>query len=210
MKPLQTGRCLIAATLLMGAVTAQAASDECVIDKMMRDNRVAMDKMAVGLYENGVKKPVNAAIDSAPNVKDASCLPMLDQLDTLMRMRIPSIGGAMGGLMTKIMDMACDMANSYLEQMANSVEIGYSDPLGIASVGIGGTTGGDGGAQIEEYDLSEVVGDAVMDSVGSAAGGAVRNSVGDLKNKLPTGPTNRQPQIDSTIRQEVKGAINGL
>ena len=199
----------MATALLVGALNAQA-NDECVIDKLMRDNRVAMDKMAVGLYENGVKKPILDAIDSAPDVKDASCLPMLDQLDTLMRMRIPSIGGAMGGLMTKIMDMACDMANSALEGMVNSVQIGYSDPLGIASVGIGGTTGGDGGMQVEEYDLTEVVGDAVMSGAGSAIGGAVRGGVGDLKNQLPTGPTNRQPSLDSTVRQEVRGAINGL
>ncbi|MCF6783410.1 hypothetical protein [Stutzerimonas stutzeri] len=205
----RAGKVLGATALLLGALNAQAA-DECVIDQLMRDNRVAMDKMAVGLYENGVKKPVNQAIESAPDVKEASCLPMLDQLDTLMRMRIPSMGGAMGGLMTKIMDMACDMANGALEQLANSVEIGYSDPLGIASVGIGGTTGGDGGLEVERYDISEVIGDAVMQEAGSAMGGAVRGGVGDLKNQLPTGPTNRQPNIESTIRQEVKGAINGL
>lgn len=200
---------MLATAVLMSALSAQA-SEECVIDDLMRQNRVAMDKMAVGLYENGVKKPVTKAIDSAPDVKDASCLPMLDQLDTLMRMRIPSIGGAMGGLMTKIMDMACDMANSALEGLANSVEIGYSDPLGIASVGIGGTTKGDGGMEVERYDISEVIGDAVMDGAGSAIGGAVRGGVGDLKNQLPTGPSNRRPSFDNTIRQEVKGAINDL
>lgn len=210
MTGLTKGRTLVAVALLAGAMSAQAANDECVIDAIMRENRVAMDKMAIGLYENGVKKPMNQAIDSAPDVKDAACLPILDQMDSLMRMRIPSIGGAMGGLLTKIMDMACDMANSYLEQMVNSVDIGYSDPLGIASVGIGGTTNGDGGLAVEEYDLSEKVGDAVMDEVGSAVGSAVRERVGDLRNSLPSGPSNRTPNIDQTIRQEVKGAINGL
>jgi len=186
-----------------------ANDDDCEIDKMMRDTRVQMDKMAVGIYENGVKKPVNAAIKSAPSVKDASCLPMLDKLDMLMRMRIPSIGGALGGVMTMIRDMACDMANSYLENMANSVQVGYSDPLGIASIGIGGTTG-QGGSQIEEYDLGEVVKDSVGNAVGGAIGGAVSNTAGDLRKSLPTGPSDRRSSINSTINQEVKGAINGL
>lgn len=210
MKWVRVWRFMIASILMASAFTAQAASDECEIDKIMRDNRVQMDKMAVGIYENGVRKPIESAIKSAPTVKDASCLPMLDKLDMLMRMRIPSIGGALGGLMTKIMDMACDMANSYLESMANSVQIGYSDPLGIASVGIGGTTGGDGGMQVDEYDLGEVVEDAAMGAVGSAVGGAVRGNASDLRKNLPTGPVDRAPRIENTVRQEVNGAINGL
>lgn len=200
----------LGACVLMGfAVFASAADDDCDLDNMMRDARVQMDKMAVGIYENGVGKPMNEAIKSAPSVKDASCLPMLDKLDMLMRMRIPSVGGMMGGVMTMIRDMACDMANSFLESAASSVQIGYSDPLGIASVGIGGTTG-QGGQQVETYDIGKVVQDAAINQIKGAAGSAVRSGAGELRNSLPTGPVDRAPSIDRTINNEVRGAINGL
>lgn len=210
MKWQRVWRFMIACILMASAFTVQAASDECEIDEIMRETRVQMDKMAVGIYANGVRKPVESAIESAPTVKDASCLPVLDTLDMLMRMRIPSIGGALGGLMTKVKNMACNMANSYLEGLTNSVQIGYSDPLGIASVGIGGTTGSDGGMKVDEYDLGEVVEDAAMGTVGSAVGGAVRGNASELRKNLPTGPVDRAPRIENTVRQEVNGAINGL
>lgn len=200
----------LGACVLMGmAALANAADDDCELDNMMRDARVQMDKMAVGIYENRVAKPMNSAIKSAPTVKEASCLPMLDTLDMLMRMRIPSMGGMMGGVMTMIGDMACEMANSFLEDSVNSVQIGYSDPLGVASFGIGGTTG-QGGQQVETYDISKVVQDAAVNQIKGAAGSAVRGSAGDLRNKLPTGPVDRTPSIDRTINSEVRGAINGL
>jgi hypothetical protein len=191
------------------AAAAVAEDDTCIIDQVMKDNRVAMDKMAAGIYETNVNKPMKTAIESAPSVKDAACLPMLDTLDTLIRLRIPSIGGVMGGFMTKIRDMACSMANSYLENLANKAQFNYSDPLGVASVGIGGNTNGTGGTQVENYDLSKVVEDQATTIIKQKVqqGTSETNSA---INQLPVGPTNRTPHIDNTIRNGMNDALNGL
>ncbi|WP_326430283.1 hypothetical protein VQ574_21410 (plasmid) [Stutzerimonas frequens] len=197
------------ACLLLSANALAAASDECELDGMMRETRIEMDKMAVGIYDTNVAKPVGKAIESAPTVKDAACLPILDSLDTLMRMRIPSIGGAMGAIMTQIRTMACKMANSFLSQLASKAQINVSDPLGIASVGIGAETGGDGGVAVETYDISEVAKDAAMGAIKDKLN-SKRGDAGKLLNQLPNGPQNRTPRIESTIRQEVNSAIKGL
>lgn len=202
-------RTLGVACLLLSTNLLAATSDECELDGMMRDNRVAMDKMAVGIYDTNVAKPIGKAIESAPTVKEASCLPMLDALDTLIRMRIPSIGGAMGSIMTQIRDMACKMANDYLTQLSSQAQINVSDPLGIASVGIGANTNGNGGVDVEQYDFGEVVKDAATNAAGGVLSGA-RGDAGKLINQLPNGPQNRTPRIENTIRKEVNSAIKGL
>lgn len=200
---------------LLGAALWGAASgafaftdDECELDSMMNERRIQLDKMAVGIYENNVTKPIGAAIESAPTVKAASCLPVLDKLDALMRMRIPSMGGVMGGIMTKIADMACSAANSYLSNMANSVQIGYSDPYGIASVGIGGSTNG-GGTQVETYDVAEVAA-RVAENAARAAMNKGSSEAGQVVRQLPSGAPNRTQSIESRANSEVNSAINGL
>lgn len=202
-------RTLGVACLLLSTSALAAASDECELDGMMRDNRVEMDKMAVGIYDTNVAKPIGKAIESAPTVKEASCLPMLDALDTLMRMRIPSMGGAMGAVMTQLRDMACEMANSYLTQLSNQAQINVSDPLGVASVGIGANTNGNGGVDVDTYDFGEVVKDAATSAAGGVLNGA-RGEAGKVVNQLPNAPQNRTPRIDNTVRKEVNSAINGL
>lgn len=191
-----------------GAVNAASYDDgECELDQMMSDTRVEMDRMAIGMYENGVLDPTMDAIESAMDVKTASCLPILDQLDSLMRIRIPSMGGAMGNVMSMIRDLACDMLNSAIEGIVSDISIGYSDPLGIASIGVGTTTDGSNGTQIETYDLGEVVIDAAI----GAGTDAVGNSASGLTDKLPSGPTDRSSSSSTTtIDREVRGAINGL
>jgi hypothetical protein len=202
-------RALGVACLLLSTSALAAASDECELDGMMRDNRVEMDKMAVGIYDNNVAKPIGKAIESAPTVKETSCLPMLDSLDTLMRVRIPSMGGAMGAVMTQIRDMACEKANSYLTQLSNRAQINVSDPLGVASVGIGANTNGNGGVDVDQYDFGEVVKDAATSAAGGVLNG-VRGEAGKVVNQLPNAPQNRTPRIDNTVRKEVNSAINGL
>ena len=196
---------------LLGAALWGAASgafaftdDECELDSMMNERRIQLDKMAVGIYENNVTKPIGAAIESAPTVKDASCLPMLDTLDMLMRMRIPS----MGGIMTKIADMACSAANSYLSNMANSVQIGYSDPYGIASVGVGGSTNG-GGTQVDSYDVGDVAA-RVAENAARAAMNKGTSEAGQVVRQLPSGAQNRTRSVESRANSEVNSAINGL
>lgn len=201
--------CGLLLLMASAAVSAAPAADDCEIDEMMRAARVEMDKMAVGIYDNNVAKPIGAATEAAPNVKDASCLPMLDTLDGLLRMRIPSIGGAMSGIMSKVRDMACDMANGYLEQLANRAQVNVSDPLGVVSIGVGATTGTDGGISVEEYDFGKVVEDAAINSAGSVIKGS-GNEARQVINQLPNGVQNRTPRIESTVRQEVNSAINGL
>lgn len=188
---------------------AATADDTCIIDTIMKDNRVAMDKMVAGIYKANVTDQMKAAIDAAPSVKDASCLPILDTLDSLIRLRIPSIGAIMGGLMTKIRDMACNMANSYLEQLASKAQFNYSDPLGVASVGVGLTTDGSNGVSTETYDLSKVVEDAATQAVKQKIQQEVRDA-GNAIGRMPSGPANRVPKVEDTISNGLKDAINGL
>ncbi|MDH4602449.1 MULTISPECIES: hypothetical protein [Pseudomonas syringae group] len=201
---------VVALGLCFCAVQASAATadDGCIIDTVMKENRVSMDKMVAGIYKANVTDQMAKAVDAAPSVKDASCLPMLDTLDSLIRMRIPSIGGALGGLMTKIRDMACNMANSYLEQVAAKAQFNYSDPLGIASVGIGATNGV-GGTQTSTYDLSKVV----EDTATKIAKDKLRqgtNETNSVINSLPAGPSNRVPRAETTIPNVMMDSVNGL
>ena len=195
-------------TFSTALASAAAADDGCIIDTVMKDNRVNMDKMVAGIYKANVSDQMAKAVDAAPSVKDASCLPMLDTLDALIRMRIPSIGGIMGGLMTKIRDMACNMANSYLEQIAAKAQFNFSDPLGIASIGIGATNGV-GGTQTSTYDLSKVVEDAAT----KIAKDKIRqgtNETNSIINSLPAGPSNRVPRAETTIPNAMMDSVNGL
>ncbi|MDU4254471.1 hypothetical protein [Pseudomonas sp.] len=196
--------------LFFAATGAMAGtSGDCELDQMMTSARQEMDKMAVGIYDTNVSKPMSTATSSAPTVKDASCLPILDQLDQLMRMRIPSMGGAMGGIMTKIRDMACSTANGYLKQLSNRAQINVSDPLGVASVGIGATTDGSGGIQTDTYDFGKVVEDAATSATGTVLSGA-KSQAGQVVNQLPGGVQNRTPRVETEVRKGVNDAINGL
>lgn len=180
-----------------------AASDvNCDIDQMMVSNRQAMDKMTAGIF----KETMGTAIENAPNVKDASCLPALDTLDTLIRLRIPSIGGMMGGLMTKIRDMACDVANGFIENAVNKASVSYTDPLGISSVGIGGTTGGNGGVAVDDYDLTDQIEKGVID----AGKGVIKGPTNEVLNEIPKAPVDRNPRIDRSISGELSEAVRGL
>lgn len=202
----------LALTLTASAQCIYAATvvdDTCIIDTVMKDNRVQMDKMVAGIYDTNVNATMKKAIESAPSVKDAACLPMLDTFDTLIRMRIPSLGGVLGGFMTKIRDMACNMANKYLEDLANRAQFNYSDPLGVASVGIGGTTNGNGGTKVDEYDLSKVVEDSATSVIKQKVQQGT-NETNSAINNLPLGPTNRTPRVENTINNGIKDAINGL
>lgn len=203
---------IISSTVSVSAESASAqssADDECKIDEILKENRVAMDAMAAGVFEQSVSKPVGSAIESAPKVKDASCLPMLDALDSMMRLRIPSTGMAAGALLTRLRDMACNMANTYLERMANGMNFNISDPLGVASVGVGATTDGSSGVQTETYDFGEVVGGAIMQEVKKEASQVGNSAAQSAINSLP-GSVDRTPRIESTVRDEVRGVINGL
>jgi len=199
---------LLAFSLVCAVMSSHAfaASDvDCDIDDMMKDNRIALDKMTTGIYERTMGK----AIESAPTVKDASCLPILDTLDSLIRLRIPSIGGAMGGLLAKIRDMACKAANGFLEQLASKATYNISDPLGVVSAGVG-LDNGAGGTQIEQYDMGEIVEKAATDAITGAGSGKVQGKVNEVLNKMPSGPADRIPRPENTIRNEINGAINGL
>lgn len=190
----------IAAGLLLSAGIAQADDSECDIDAMMTSNRISMDKMTTAVYE----KAVGSAISSAPTVKEASCLPMLDTLDTLIRMRIPSTGSIIGGLMAKIRDMACKTANGFLASLAQRATANVSDPFGIVGVQVGATGGQNSG--VETYDVTEVIGKAVENAGRNASSGAAN----DILNQLPKGPTNRNPRIENTVNDAVQGVVNGL
>lgn len=191
---------VITVCLLLSAGIARADDSECDIDAMMTKNRISMDKMTTAVYE----KAVGSAISSAPTVKAASCLPMLDTLDALIRLRIPSTGSLLGGLMAKIRDLACKTANGFLASLAQRATANVSDPFGIVGVTVGATGGENTG--VETYDITEVIGNAV----GNALGNAGSSTTNEILNKLPNGPTNRTPRIENTVNEAVQGVVNGL
>lgn len=200
---------VLASAMVTQSAMAAPDSSDCVIDTMLMQNRVVMDQMSAGIYKSGVLDPVKEAIDAAPTVKEAACLPILDTLDSMIRMQIPSVGSVMGGLMTKIRDMACDMANSFLQSIANKASYNVSDPLGIASVGIGATTDGSGGISTSTYDLGKVASDAATRAIGAKVRSAA-NEAGSAVGDLPAGPTDRSNRAGSGVDKGVRDAINGL
>ncbi|CRN71577.1 hypothetical protein PAERUG_P40_Scotland_4_VIM_2_09_12_04254 [Pseudomonas aeruginosa] len=190
------------AVILLMSSQAWGADDECALDEVMRNQRVQMDQRVADIY-----KLPEAAMDNAPHVKDASCLPIMDDLDKLIRMRIPSIGG-MDGIWTKIKDQACKMANNYLQQIANRAKTSVSDPLGVVTVSAGTTTG-EGGMAVETYDFGKVLeraGTQVINQGGNVIKGDVNGAIRDL----PVGPSNRTPRVESEVSNGVSDAIRGL
>ncbi|WP_219096308.1 hypothetical protein [Pseudomonas sp. UMAB-40] len=191
-------------------VYAAPTDGACDIDEMMTSNRKKMDELARNEYENNLSKPMAKMIESAPTVKDASCLPILDTMDTLIRLRIPSLGALMGGLMAKIRDMACKYANDFIASTVGKLQYNISDPMGIASVGIGGTTDGTGGTQVERYDFSKVVSDQVQQVAKEKAMEYAREGVGNATKYLPNPASDRTPRVDSQIKNGLKDSLNGL
>lgn len=201
---------LIRVLAIIGFITfsfaAQAASTvDCDLDQVMKDQRKKMDELSLKVYDEYMGK----TIKNAPTAKDASCLPALDALDALIRLRIPSIGGAMGAIFTKIRDMACTAANNYIQSIANQAQFNISDPIGIVGVGVGGTTDGTGGLQTDQYDFGKVVEDAASGAAGQVIGG-VKGSASSIIKGIPTSQTNRTPRLENTVRKEVNDAIKGL
>ncbi|HID9922369.1 TPA: hypothetical protein ACXI4C_004416 [Pseudomonas aeruginosa] len=199
---MQNLRVLLGAILLIVPLFASAASDiDCDIDTSMQTTLGNLNKATTAQIQNTVGK----AIESAPQVKKASCLSVLDDLDQLMRMRIPSVGGAISGILTKVRDMACNMANSYLQSMVDRASVSVGDPYGVVGVSVGATTG-QGGSSIEQYDITTVVGEAAM----NAGKNVIQGQANQVLNTMPSGPANRTPRIEDSVNTAVNGALNGL
>jgi len=203
---------LICASLAMPIAPVYAAptDESCDVDEMMEANRKKMDEMAVGIYEQNLQKPMAAMIESAPNVKDASCLPILDTMDTLVRLRIPSLGALMGGLMAKIRDMACKFANDFIASVVTKFKYNVSDPYGIASVGVGGTADGSGGTQVERYDFGKVVSDAVAQAAQKKAAEYAKEGSKGVLNQIMSPTNNRTPRVESSVKQGVDDVFKNL
>ncbi|ENA26984.1 hypothetical protein HMPREF1487_09463 [Pseudomonas sp. HPB0071] len=191
------------------AATTESAAGDCEIDTIMKSNRVAMDKLAVGVLDAQVTKQIGTSIDAAPNVKSGACLPILDSMDSLIRMKIPSVGTITGGILSKIRDMACNAANDFLASVARQAQVNISDPLGVASIGVGVSTGGASGVQTETYDFGQVVEDATERAVKDKVSG-YSNDARRTMNNLPIGNQNRLPTINDTVDDEVRKALGGL
>lgn len=195
---------VLAVMTLSFAVHAESTVD-CDLDNVMKTQRQKMDELSLKVYDEYMGK----TIKNAPTAKDASCLPALDALDALIRLRIPSVGGAMGAIFTKVRDMACTAANNYIQSVANQAQFNVSDPIGIVGVGVGGTTDGTGGLQTDQYDFGKVVENAASSAAGSVISGAKGNATQIIKG-IPSSPANRTPRVENTIRNEVNDAIKGL
>lgn len=192
------------------SVSASNAKDECAIDQNLRAMLKAVNANEEKLIERSVEKPVKDVIRNV-DVKKGGCLPALDAFDALMRMRIPSIGSMMGGFFNMIKKMACEFANDFIEQEINGFDLSIGDPYGIVSVGIGGTTNGDGGLVTDDYDIGKMASDAAVDAVT----GAVKDAVGGVTGGKSfssgiSGPQDRIPRIEDTINDGVRDAFKGL
>ena len=192
------------------SVSASNAKDECAIDQNLKAMLKAVNANEEKLIEKSVEKPVKDVIRNV-DVKKGGCLPALDAFDALMRMRIPSIGSMMGGFFNMIKKMACEFANDFIEQEINGFDLSIGDPYGIVSVGIGGTTNGDGGLVTDDYDIGKMASDAAVDAVT----GAVKDAVGGVTGGKSfssgiSGPQDRIPRIEDTINDGVRDAFKGL
>lgn len=185
------------------AVGSMAAEDECDLDEAMRQQRIQMDQRVVDVY-----RIPEEAMDNAPHVKDGACLPILDQLDGLIRLRIPTMGGMLEGLWAKIKDQVCKMANNYIQGIVNKATYSVSDPLGVVGISAGATNG-TGGASVETYDFGKVIEGAATGAVNNA-GGAIQQEIGGAINQLPSSTPNRTPRIENEIDNGVNDAIRGL
>lgn len=190
---------------------AGVTDQPCDIDSMMDANRVTMDQMAVGIYKKNLQDPMAAQIESAPTVKDASCLPILDTMDTLIRLRIPSTGALLGGLMAKIRDMACKYANDFIAGVVTKLNYNVSDPYGVVSLGAGASTDGKGGVQTTQYDFSKVVSDAVQDVARQKTLEYTSEASSAARTALPSPTSDRTTRtLQNNVSTGLKDAINGL
>lgn len=199
----------LALTMQMANADEQLTDSPCDIDEMMTANQKRMNELAVGIYKVNLEEPIAKQIETAPNVKDASCLPILDTLDTLLRMRIPSTGSVMSGIMAKMRDMACKYANDFLAGVVGKLQFNVSDPYGVASVGIGATTG-EGGTKVEDYDFGAVVRDAVEEAAAKKAREIMSEQSRGISDKIPTVTPDRLPRVESSVDGALKDAMNGL
>lgn len=185
-----------------------AKEGECYIDDSMNAMLKAVNASEDKMIEDVAKKTTEVIRDV--DVKKGSCLPALDAFDALLRMRIPSIGGVMGGFFKMIKDMACAAANDFLEKEINGIDITVGDPYGVIKVGVGGTTGGNGGVDVDDYDLGGIVTDAAVDAIGGAIKDKVSGSgIGGITSGI-SGPQDRIPKVEDTINDGVRDAIKGL
>ncbi|MNJ38005.1 hypothetical protein D3C77_328420 [compost metagenome] len=191
------------------AESTELTDSACDIDEMMEANRKKMDEMAVGIYKVNLEEPIAKQIETAPTVKDASCLPILDTLDTLLRIRIPSTGAIMSGIMAKIRDMACSYANDFIAGVVGKLQYNISDPYGIASVGVGATTG-EGGVQKETYDFGAIVRDKVEEAAMQKAREIAREQTKSVTDQLPNGANDRTPRVENSVGNAIKDGLNGL
>lgn len=190
--------------VLTVALCGSAHADECEIDQAMRDERIAMNRHAKEKIDQGSK----AAMDGAPSVKDGSCMPILDQLDGLIRARIPTISSIGEGILSGVRDLACEVANDTVSTIASRAEANIGDPYGIVSVGVGATTG-EGGVQTDTYDFTKVLGDAAMRAAGQAAGSVAGSAARDAVNSIPEEVSDRNPRsAESSINEATRGAVN--
>lgn len=214
MSKLKPAALFLCASLALSVQVANAADEAmtdsaCDIDEMMSSNHKKMNELAVGIYKANLEEPLAKQIETAPSVKDASCLPILDTLDTLLRMRIPSTGAIMSGIMAKIRDMACKYANDFIGGVVGKMQFNVSDPYGIASVGVGATTG-EGGTQVDQYDFGAVVKDKVMEAAAAKAREVMNEQSRGVADKIPTVTPDRLPRVENSVGDVVKDAMNGL
>ncbi len=182
--------------------SASGADAECDVDVAMRQTNERMKELTNSGFDNNRNEVINA-----PTVKDASCLPIFDDLDGLIRVRVPDFGGA-GGIMSKVRAYACKMADGVIRQAASRATASVGDPYGVVSVGVGSTTG-EGGVQTETYDIGKVVEQAATGAIGQG-GSVIRGEAGAVVNEIPRGPIDRRPSIEGTIRNGANDAIKGL
>lgn len=181
--------------------TGGSAQVDCELDAAMK---AQMD--AVAAAERAERDNDANTVASALPVKEAACMPFYEDMDRMIRTRIPDLSNLGGDLLSKIKGYACRAGNSYLESVARQASTTVSDPYGIISVGVGVGAGSD---QHQTYDPNILV-ESTARQVINRSGGMVRSETNQVINEIPNNPVDRKPSIGSEISEEINDALNGL
>lgn len=173
------------------------------LDRSMRESLENISKADVKIIEDGVEQASMGMIGGM-DVKSGACLPILDMLDGLIRMRTPMVPD-FSQIFAMIADMACGVANDYIEDTVNSLgNMSIGDPYGITGISAGVSTDGSGGMSHEEYDIGSQISGAVVDGLESQARGMTD------KMKVEPPVLDRAPRNTNQVGEGVRDAIKGL
>lgn len=181
---------------------------DCEIDKAMDQNYKAAEQATHAATE---------VIRNHVQAKDAACLPVLEDIGKLISMSMPSMESfTFAGLLDRIKKAACEAANTALKRTADSFNVSYKSPYGLASFKIGASTTGDQEtyktSSVDPYSVLEKQAIGIGSDLGKKAAGEVSDSLPkvDGVNRKLRNQTSEQNSDVSDWRKSVDDAIKKL